>query len=479
VAAAAASLLASADALAEGCVVWSQSRCDARNSAAIELDAPASARPRAWSFDGSGRVWGYQPGMTVWSSPALGLVAGRAVVVAGNYDHTVYALDAASGEQLWKLTTGGPVYATPVFWRQGERAIVFAASTDRLVYSIDAESGRQLWVHSVEDYRPTLGGARLAAPCVGGTGPDDDAVFVAFWIWDRSLANSMQRAGVLALSAVAGKPLWRQELGDNELTAPIFARVAARALLFLGSANGNVYALEAATGRVLWQKTELDSVRSPPAFVAGAGGPLVLMGSKYGTVRALDAVTGAERWARKTGDRITGSPAIAGRERPRLFVGSYDRLLRALDAQSGAELWRYPARGGIYSSPALVGTRPALVLSSAWDHLLHAVDQDKGEAAFTAFTGRPQWNVAGMDDSNWSSPAAARIAGRWTAFVGSYDGTLRALPLEGADRAAPDLRSNLLFWLSFPAVLVPFLLLALTLTRRSRRRRGQATPARS
>jgi hypothetical protein len=57
------------------------------------------------------------------------------------------------------------------------------------------------------------------------------------------------------------------------------------------------------------------------------------------------------------------------------------------------------------------------------------------------------------------------------AFVGSYDGTLRALPLEAEERSAPELRSNLWFWLSFPIVLVPFAGLAILLTQRERRRR--------
>jgi hypothetical protein len=56
------------------------------------------------------------------------------------------------------------------------------------------------------------------------------------------------------------------------------------------------------------------------------------------------------------------------------------------------------------------------------------------------------------------------------AFVGSYDGTLRALPLGEADRAAPALSTNRWFWLSFPLVLIPFLALAIWLTGRERRR---------
>ncbi len=73
----------------EACQVWSQSRCDAQNQASIELRSSQTPVPHAWSFDGSGRVWGYEPGLTVWSSPALGLAGTEPAVVVGNYDHTL------------------------------------------------------------------------------------------------------------------------------------------------------------------------------------------------------------------------------------------------------------------------------------------------------------------------------------------------------------------------------------------------------
>jgi hypothetical protein len=64
----------------------------------------------------------------------------------------------------------------------------------------------------------------------------------------------------------------------------------------------------------------------------------------------------------------------------------------------------------------------------------------------------------------------ARIQGSWIVFHGSYDGTLRALPLDERARRAPPVRSNLAFWLSFPIALAPVAALALMLTRRARRR---------
>lgn len=464
------------------CLVWSQSRCDAQNQAAIELRTAKGGRPRAWSFDGSGRVWGYEPGLTVWSSPALGVTGETPFVVAGNYDHTLYSLNASTGETLWRFTTGGPIYAAPVVFQEGARDLVIVASNDRIVYAVEAGSGRQVWVHAVEDFRPTLGGARLAAPCVGKLGDQSHAVFVPYWIWDRSLANSMQRSGVIALSIDDGHPLWRTDLGDNELTAAVFASLDGRGHLFLGSSSGNLYALDASTGQVRWKRSELDCVRSPPAFVTTKQGAMVVTGSKFGTVRGLDAETGAERWQLRTGDRITGSPAILDGEIPRAFVGSYDRKLYAVSVLDGKPQWQDTFRGGVYSSPAILARADEpMILSLAWDHMLHASALEAGSTLFSAYTGRPLWNVGGMDDSNWASPSAARIQGHWMAFVGSYDGTLRALPLEAEDRAVPELRSNFWFYLSFPIFLTPFAALAILLTRWERRRArlaSRATPTR-
>jgi outer membrane protein assembly factor BamB len=473
---AALTLSARAQATGASCRIWSQSRCDAHNGGSIELSAPKSGQPRAWSFDGSGRVWEYQPGMSNWSSPALGVADGRAIVVVGSYDHTLYALDAASGDQVWKVTTGGPVSAAPVFWQADDRTWIFATSSDRLVYALDAADGKQIWVHGVESYRPTLGGARLASPCVGEAAGAKDAVFVPYWVWDSSLANSMQRAGVLALSARDGKPIWKRDFGDNELTAAVFARIGEQRRLFMGSSNGNVFALDADDGRELWKQTELDAVRGAPAFVEAGANPLVVMASKYGSVRGLDAKTGAERWRLKTGDRITGTPAVLATGRaPRVFVGSYDRQLYAIDATDGKIIWSYSTRGGIYSSVALVpsGSEP-MVLASAWDNLLHAVDLATGKSLFSVFTGRPLWNVAGLDESNWSSPAAARVNDSWMVYEGSYDGTFRALPTEEADRLTPVLRSNFWFWLSFPMALIPVALFAVYVTRRHRAKASAA-----
>jgi len=451
---------------------WRQSRGDARNSAVARLQAPASDPVRSWTFEASGRVFGFAPNMTVWSSPALGVIEGRAVIAIGSYDKNVYLLDAASGSLRWKFTTGDGVFAAPAIYRDGSRSMLFVASSDRLLYALDGATGQRLWIHSVQEHTSTLGGARLAAPCVIDVA-GQPTVFVAHWVWDRSLARNQQEAGVSALVASDGRPLWRTPLGDNELTAPLCALVAGQPRLFVGSQNGNLYALDAASGQRLWQHTELDAIRSPPALELVDGRPHLVVASKYGLVRALDAASGTEIWRFKTGERITGSPAIAHvGDRDLVVVGAFDRTLYALDLRSGQPVWRYWARGGIYASPALlVDGETGSAIAASWDHHLHGVSIVDGQPQWLAYTGQPLWESLAYGESNWSSPAAAQINGSWMVYAGSYSGTLYGLPLDQiAGKQVFGPRANVGFWISLPLSLLAVVGLALLLTRTARRR---------
>lgn len=457
---------------------WTSSRANPSNTATVELEAAQSRVEGSWTFAGSERVWGFTPGMSVWSSPAVGVVGDRAVVVIGSYDHNLYCLEAGSGELLWSLTTGDGVYAAPILFDAGGTCTVIATSSDRLVYALEASQGRRLWVHEVEPYRPTLGGARLSSPCLGevrGT----RAVFVGHWAWDRSLARSLQRGALSALDAERGTLLWQAELGDNEVSDPAFFVVDAHAMVFVGTANGNLFALDAASGEVVWKRTELDAIRAAPAVVESRRGVEVVYGSKYGLVRSVDAISGDEHWSYKTGERVTAAPLVATLDgRQVVLVGSLDRQLHAIDLESGKALWRAPTRGGVFASAALLpaeGRRPATVAVTAWDHQLHGVAADDGRPLWTAFTGRPLWTALGLGDSTWSSPAAARINGRWMIYVGSYNGVLYGLDLrqlEDEDSKKPE--SNRMFWISLPLVIAAMSGLAMTLTWRDRRRRRRA-----
>jgi len=429
---------------------------------------------KGWQFQVGSHVWGYQPGMAVWSTAALGEVGGRAVVVVGSYDNNLYALDAITGRKRWRFTTGGGIYHAPALWTPSSgKALVFAASTDRLVYAVDADLGRRVWVHAVKTWRPTMGGARLSAPAVGRAGKTA-AVFVGHWVWDKSMAGHLQAGGLTALNARTGEALWTADLGDNQVSSPIFATVQGKGRVLVGSENGNLYALDAGSGDVVWTYTDREAVKGNPAFFRSPAGPRVVFGSKYGRVRCLDAVTGKQVWQRATGHWVDGSPAVArGAGRDLVLVGSYDNHLYALDARTGVQVWRYRAASGVYSSPAVfkdAGGR-VKVLFTAWDHHLHCLDAQHGTLLWSAFTGRPLWDSITLGDSIWASPSVAMMKGKATIFFGSYAGPLYAMPLhEARDKALARPSSNLRFWVTMPLVMLLTAGLTVLLTRRHRRR---------
>ena len=456
---------------------WPMVRQNPAGTARVVITTPGTPRIKSWRFEAGSHVWGYQPGMSVWSSPAVGLVKGKAQVFVGSYDKNIYGLDAVTGHKQWRFTTGGGVYSAPALWRgDGQSgAILYVASSDRLLYALDADLGRRRWIHTIKTWRPTMGGARLSAPCVGRAG-GRAAVFVGHWVWDKSLSGHMQAAGLSAVDALSGESLWRTDLGDNRVYSPVCLQLGGDWRVFVGSENGNLYALSAKTGKVLWSYTDREAVMGTPAvWPAPAGGAArIYFGSKYGRVRCLDAQTGKEIWRFATSHWVDGSPLLTNNAqgRPLVLVGSYDTRLYALDALTGAEVWQHRVAGGIYSGAALTsaGGR-ARVLFSAWDHHLHCLNVQDGSLAWSAYTGRPIWDSLTLGDSAWSSPAVAEINGQAVAYAGSYAGPFYAVPMaeaEGEALARPG--SNLRFWVTLPVVMIATALLALWLTRRARRR---------
>jgi len=69
------------------------------------------------------------------------VIAGGRVYVASIDDHTVHALDAASGQAVWQFTAGGRVDSPPTVWQD----LVLFGSADGSVYCLRAADGQLIW----------------------------------------------------------------------------------------------------------------------------------------------------------------------------------------------------------------------------------------------------------------------------------------------------------------------------------------------
>ena len=82
-------------------------------------------------------LWSFTTGGWVITAPAV--VDGA--VYVGSDDHSLYALNADTGELLWSHATGDVIRSTPTV----VDGRVYMGSNDNHVYALDAATGELLW----------------------------------------------------------------------------------------------------------------------------------------------------------------------------------------------------------------------------------------------------------------------------------------------------------------------------------------------
>ncbi len=92
--------------------------------------------------------------------------AGDLILVPSS-DHTLYALQRASGALVWSFETGAPLWAAPLV--DGEA--VYLPSQDHTLYALDLRTGKPLWSSDLSGARRSQGGpgarVRAHAPRAG------------------------------------------------------------------------------------------------------------------------------------------------------------------------------------------------------------------------------------------------------------------------------------------------------------------------
>jgi outer membrane protein assembly factor BamB len=106
---------------------WPTFRHDNRRSGYVETDVPSEPQ-EAWKVELPGRIC--QPS-----------VAQGRLFVAAVDEHTVYALDEDSGEEIWSYTTGGRVDSPPTI----HQGMALFGSADGYVYAVRASDGELVW----------------------------------------------------------------------------------------------------------------------------------------------------------------------------------------------------------------------------------------------------------------------------------------------------------------------------------------------
>ncbi len=258
---------------------------------------------RALSVDGGRVLWEFTEAKGEYVAP--GRVA-DGVLVIGNSDGNVYALDVQDGSPVWAepFHTEGRVWSTPLILSD----TVYIASLDHNLYALDLQTGRERW-------RFTAEGAMVGPPLAYG-----DRLYIG--AFDGRLYAIRQADGSLAWSTSFDGEywIWGTPATDGER-------------VFAADVMGDVYAVDIETGARMWMRTLEEPIRLGVAL--DSEGQYLLVAGNAGTLYALDPSTGDLLWSKSEtgqigsmvvrGDRVYVS-RIYGEEHVQAFLVTNGRL---------------------------------------------------------------------------------------------------------------------------------------------------------
>lgn len=187
-----------------------------------------------------------------------GLLVAKDKVYSGCSDGKVYALDAATGDEVWEFQTGDKVWATPAI----DGDTLFISSFDNNLYALNADDGSLKWKYETE-------GSLAATPLVY-----NNTVYV----------GSLDRY-LYALDATSGSFKWKF-MGENWFWAQ---PAVSNNIIYAPNLDGKVYALQAISGDKVAQFDTGSPVSSSPVVVNNS----IIIASRQGLIYAIDTTSNA------------------------------------------------------------------------------------------------------------------------------------------------------------------------------------------
>lgn len=253
---------------------------------AFAFDAATGAQ--LWQFDA-----GLPPGTEDWMPPSTLLTGdplkiGDTVFVSGGLWGGVYALDAATGEELWRFDTNGTV---PGSLSEADGAIVF--SSDGIRTFVD--DGTESTLHALD---PATGDELWSIPLGEGVMSFATALIVDGKALLNIYDQTQNRGSVRAYDLATHELLWTTVIAPVNGTGPMSA---SDGKFYISGADATgVFAYDLNTGDLVWEH-ETSGVTN--GFAPVVGNELLVL-TNDATLESVDTVTGGTFWNLPVGDRV-------------------------------------------------------------------------------------------------------------------------------------------------------------------------------
>lgn len=432
---------------------WSSLRGGPQGRASVAYEGGEELREWHYAYKSNRR---YKPGLAVWASPALAVIAGRPMAFIGGYDQVMHALDLADKKALWMKVTNGEIACAPAVGRIDGLDVVFWGSADRTVYAHVAYNGRRYWTRELIEASTTLGDVNLSSPLLM-----KEKLYITCFAYDRSLARNEQKAWLYCLDIRSGRKIWRIEVSNGFVSSPVKVEIAGRDCVAVAARKGLLQCYDV-SGRLperAWGFQMPHEVLGSPVVETGVENPLLFLGSKYGNLVAIEARTGVEVWQQMAGNWIDNTACIGRLDgRNVVFVGSHDYCAYAFEAKDGSPLWKTPLGGEVYSAPSFFNLNgQPYVVFAALDNYVYLLEARSGRIVTCFYTGTPIWDKVPKGETLWGSPAVLE-AGENTLIVhGSFNDIVYSLPVVKECSLTARARSAGALWWSLLVVLLLFL----------------------
>ncbi len=327
------------------------------------------------------KIWDFQTGGSIESSPALGSLA----IIIGSNDHDIYWV-RRDGSYFGKCATKGEVYSSPAalnnYWREQRFC---CGSNDSSLYFMQEESADDIIAYS-----HYIGNIVQSTPSIGSDGDiyfgSWDAKFYALGYWEFQTGAGISSSAAIGNEADGGtiyfgswdhkiyalypngKKKWEFTTGGAIKSSPAIGNDGT---IYIGSSDNKLYAINH-DGTKKWEFLTSGIVRSSPAI---GGDGTIYVGSLDNNIYAINP-NGTKKWEFTTNNEVHSSPAI-GKDGT-IFIGSNDSSLYAINS-SGTLKWKFLTGGVVKSSPT-IGSDGAIYVGSG-DGKLYKIYDDCGGLA--------------------------------------------------------------------------------------------------
>lgn len=201
--------------------------------------------PALFVTNDAGVVYAFsaRDGRSVWDGPFIsqydirsgvsyGEIAGRRLLFFGSRLYSAFCIDADTGRLVWDIYLGTWMDSTPAIYYGGERPVVVFGDYQQKLHAVDALTGERLWRYRSYGYFS-------ASPVLIDLDGEPAAAVACL---DNHLYIVNVNDGQFVSRAFTGKFLWSHfQKGDTVWPSAAAARLGGREILVLSSYDGRVY----------------------------------------------------------------------------------------------------------------------------------------------------------------------------------------------------------------------------------------------